>query len=82
MNLPPFKTVGSATYLLGIAEAKVVGSSPKSRQCPGTTCLRTPPRPHPHPLPSAAATHSHHGRHRIPQVFTHFIVETIPTQVE
>lgn len=82
MNLPPFKAVGSKTYLfVGIAEAKVAGSSPKSRQCPGTTCL-PPTRSHPHPLPSAAATHSHHGRHRITQVFTHFIVEIIPARVE
>lgn len=54
---------------------------PNPRQCPGTTCL-PPPRSHPHPLPSAAATHSHHGRHWITRVFTHFIVATIPARVE
>lgn len=81
-NLPPFKIVGRATYVLAsIAEAKVAGSSPKSQAVPGDH-LPSTPRPHPHPLPSAAATHSHHGRHRITQVFTHFIVETIPARVE
>lgn len=40
-------------------------------------------RPGPLPaLPSAAATHSHHGRHRIAQVFSHLIVETIPARVQ
>lgn len=55
----------------------IAGASPRRR--PGTTCSHRPgPTP---PPPSAAATHSHHGRHRIPRVRTHFIVETTPARV-
>lgn len=83
MNLPACKTVGSETYLfVSIAEAKVAGSSPKAQAVPGDHLPSTPRRSHSRPLPSAAATHSHHGRHWITRVFTHFIVETIPARVE
>ena len=83
MNLPACKTVGSETYLfVSIAEAKVAGSSPKAQAVPGDHLPPTPRRSHSRPLPSAAATHSHHGRHWITRVFTHFIVETIPARVE
>lgn len=50
MDLPPFKMVGSAIYLLvSIAEAKVAGSSPKSQAVPGDHLPSTPPGPTPTP---------------------------------
>lgn len=47
VNMPPFKMVGSAVYLLvSIAEAKVAGS-PKSQAVPGDHLLFTPQVPTP-----------------------------------
>lgn len=48
MNLPPFKIVGSAPYLLtSIAEAKVAGFSPRSQAVPGDHLPSTPHVPPP-----------------------------------
>lgn len=58
---------------MSMAEAMVAGS-PTSQAGPGDH-LPSNPRSHPHPSPSAAATHSHHGRHWITRVLTHFTVD-------
>lgn len=52
----------------------MVAGSPTSQAGPGDH-LPSNPRSHPHPSPSAAATHSHHGRHWITRVLTHFTVD-------
>lgn len=80
-SAPPCEVVGCAVlswreHCRGQGGGFVAPAPGGARGPPAPTAQAPPPPP-----PSAAATHSHHGRHRIPRVRTHFIVETTPARV-